>query len=241
MVKKSYEGVFGVIKGLMLGVAHFILDGIRNTHKEGHIIILIASLITLLLFVLSLFLGLIGLIITVWCIYFFRDPHRVIPTESGILVSPADGMVTSITENESAPEELDLISDEKFTKVSIFLNVFDVHVNRIPVDSTISKVAYVPGKFLNATLDKSSKENERNILLLKTKDDENIVLTQIAGLIARRIVSYAEEHNEYKTGQRYGIIRFGSRVDLYVPQSYKIAILLGQTMLGGETIIARKK
>ena len=241
MEKKSYDGVFGVIKGLLLGVAHFIIDGIRNTHKEGHIFILISLLITLLFFVISAFLGLIGLIISTWCIYFFRDPHRVIPLEEGVLISPADGRITAILENEPAPEELDLRTEEKFTKISIFLNVFDVHVNRIPVESTVEKVAYIPGKFLNATLDKSSKENERNILLLKTKTGENIVLTQIAGLIARRIVSYAEEHNEFKTGQRYGIIRFGSRVDLYIPQSYKTTVLLGQTMLGGETIVACKK
>ena len=194
----------------------------------------------MLLFALSAFVGLLGLIISVWCIYFFRDPHRVIPLQDGILVSPADGEITAILENEPMPEELEIHSQEKFTKISIFLNVFDVHVNRVPVECTVQKVAYIPGKFFNATLEKSSKENERNILLLKTKDGDNVVLTQIAGLIARRIVSYAEEGNDFKTGQRYGIIRFGSRVDVYIPQNYKISVLLGQTMLGGETIIAKK-
>lgn len=239
-MKKSYEGVLGVLKGLLFGVATFIIDGIRNTHKEGHVFIFIFSIITLVLFALSSFLGMIGLIASVWCIYFFRDPHRITPTDMGIMVSPADGKITAIVENESMPEELDISSSEKFTRISIFLNVFDVHVNRIPVEANVEKVAYIPGKFLNATLDKSSKENERNILLLKTKSGENVVLTQIAGLIARRIVSYAEEKNEFKTGQRYGIIRFGSRVDVYIPQNYKICVLLGQTMLGGETIIAKK-
>jgi len=217
-----------------------VINGIRNTHKEGHIFILISLIITLLLFALSAFVGLLGLIISVWCIYFFRDPHRVIPLQDGILVSPADGEITAILENEPMPEELEIHSQEKFTKISIFLNVFDVHVNRVPVECTVQKVAYIPGKFFNATLEKSSKENERNILLLKTKDGDNVVLTQIAGLIARRIVSYAEEGNDFKTGQRYGIIRFGSRVDVYIPQNYKISVLLGQTMLGGETIIAKK-
>lgn len=240
MVRISYRGFFSVAKGLLSGVMLFIIDGIRNTHREGHVFILISVLITLVLFIISLFLGMIGLIVTVWCIYFFRDPARVIPTEQGILVSPADGKITAIVENESMPEEIDTGNNEKFTRISIFLNVFDVHVNRIPVNATVERTHYIPGKFFNATLDKSSKENERNILLLKTESGENMVLTQIAGLIARRIVSYAEEHSEYKTGQRYGIIRFGSRVDLYVPQSYKITVLQGQTMLGGETIVARK-
>lgn len=240
MARISYEGFFGVTRGLFSGVAHFIINGIRNTHKEGHVFILISVLITLILFIISLFLGMIGLIITIWCVYFFRDPARIIPTDEDIFVSPADGKITAIIEDESAPEEIDIGSNEKFTKISIFLDVFDVHVNRIPVHSTIEKTCYIPGKFLNATLDKSSKENERNILFLKTNKGENAILVQIAGLIARRIVSYAEENNEYKTGQRYGIIRFGSRVDLYIPKSHKVTVLLGQTMLGGETIVAKK-
>ncbi len=237
---KETEGVLAVIKKLLSGSVMFVLDGVRNTHKEGHIFILIGIILTLFAYSLTTFLGNIFLVITVWCVCFFRDPERSIPQQAGVFVSPADGTITGITENESLPEELGYTSDEKFTRVSIFLNVFNVHVNRIPAKATIEKACYVPGKFLNASIDKSSKENERNVLMLKNEDGEIFAVTQIAGLIARRIVSYATQGASYQRGERYGIIRFGSRVDIFVPQNYKVAVLLGQTMVGGETIIASK-
>ena len=239
-VKHETEGVLAVLKKLFSGSVMFALDGIRNTHKEGHVFILLGIILTLFAYSITTFLGNIFLVITVWCVCFFRDPERVIPQQSGIFVAPADGIITGVIENEYLPEELGVHSDEKFTRVSIFLNVFNVHVNRIPAKATVEKVCYVPGKFLNASIDKSSKENERNVLMLKTEEGETFAVTQIAGLIARRIVSYANQGTNYQRGERYGIIRFGSRVDVFVPKNYKVSVLLGQTMVGGETVIASK-
>ncbi len=240
MSENKAGGFLLVIKKLFSGVLTFLLDGIRNTHKEGHIFILIGIILTLFAYSVSTFLGNIFLVITVWCVCFFRDPERFVPQQSGIFVAPADGIVTGVIENEELPEELGFTSDEKFTRVSIFLNIFNVHVNRIPAKATVEKVCYIPGKFLNASIDKSSKENERNVLMLKTEDGETFAVTQIAGLIARRIVSYANQGTSYQRGERYGIIRFGSRVDVFIPQNYKVSVLLGQTMVGGETVIASK-
>lgn len=221
-------------------VAHFLVENIKNTHKEGYVFILIGILVTILMYSIASFLGNICAIITIWIVYFFRDPHRITPQKNGIMVSPADGVITSILKDVNAPSELDIDEEQKFTKISIFLNVFNVHVNRIPVKSEIKKICYVPGKFFNATLDKSSTDNERNIILLKTEGGEDVVLTQIAGLIARRIVCYAQEAQSFNTGERYGIIRFGSRVDVFIPSTYSINVELGQTMTGGETVIANK-
>ncbi len=237
---EEVRGFLNVVVALLKDALSFCLDALRNTHKEGHVFVFIGVVVTVVAYFLASFLGTICLLITVWIIYFFRDPHRIIPQQKGILVAPADGTITAIAKNESLPDELDFTTEEKFTRVSIFLNVFNVHVNRIPIKADVIEAKYIPGKFLNANLDKSSKENERNILLLKTEDGEHIAVTQIAGLIARRIVSYAKTNDAFQTGERYGIIRFGSRGDIFIPSNYDVSVLIGQTMIGGETIIAKK-
>ncbi len=220
---------------------HF-LDAVKMAsfpiHKEGYRFILIFALTTIVFALLSSKLGLIGLVLTLWCIFFFRDPERVIPNEEKAVISPADGVVTLIEKGVSAPDDLNL-GDKKFTKMSVFLNVFNVHVNRVPVAGKITKVSYKPGKFLSANDANASSENERNSLIIKTADGTEIICVQVAGLVARRIVSEAKEGQEVKAGDRYGIIRFGSRADLYFPDNVEIKSLVGQTMIGGETIIAK--
>ena len=181
-------------------------------------------------------LGWIGLVLTVWCFYFFRDPERVTPDKPDLVVSPADGTIQMITKVK-APEELGL-GDAKFTRVSVFMSVFNVHVNRAPAEGKILKSVYVPGKFLNATLDKASKDNERQILAMKTKGGKTLSFVQIAGLVARRILCEATEGMEYKAGERFGLIRFGSRLDVYLPEGVEPQVCLGQTMVAGETVIA---
>lgn len=181
-------------------------------------------------------LGWIGLVLTVWCFYFFRDPERVTPDKPDLVVSPADGTVQMITKVK-APDELGL-GDAKFTRVSVFMSVFNVHVNRAPAEGKILKSVYVPGKFLNATLDKASKDNERQILAMKTKGGKTLCFVQIAGLVARRILCEATEGMEYKAGERFGLIRFGSRLDVYLPEGVEPQVCLGQTMVAGETVIA---
>ncbi|GDX36292.1 phosphatidylserine decarboxylase proenzyme [Alphaproteobacteria bacterium] len=207
-------------------------------HKEGYKFILIFAIATAILAMLSNFLGLIGLVATLWCIFFFRDPERVIPVEESVVVSPADGVVTRVEYNVEAPEELGY-GKQKFNKISVFLNVFNVHVNRVPVSGTVSKVVYRPGKFLSANAEEASLENERNAVVVKTKNGLDIVFVQVAGLVARRIISELKEGQEVQIGQKYGIIRFGSRADIYLPEAVEIKSLLGQTMIGGETIIAK--
>jgi phosphatidylserine decarboxylase len=208
-------------------------------HKEGYKFILIFALATIFLSLLSDSLGIIGLVATLWCIFFFRDPNRVIPDVKNAIISPADGIVTSIEKNIDAPVEINL-KEKKFNKISIFLNVFNVHVNRLPDSGKIEKVIYIPGKFLSANFNEASNENERNIVHLKTKDKKDIIFTQVAGLVARRIVSDLEEDQNVERGDKYGIIRFGSRMDIYLPQDIEIISKIGQTMIGGETIIANK-
>lgn len=207
-----------------------------NIHNEGWKFVGIFAAITALLAMIWQPLGWIGLVLTVWCFYFFRDPERVTPDVSDVVVSPADGTVQMITKVK-APEELGL-GDQKFTRVSVFMSVFNVHVNRSPADGKIMKSVYVPGKFLNATLDKASKENERQILAMKTKSGKNLCFVQIAGLVARRILCEAVEGQEYKAGERFGLIRFGSRLDVYLPEGVEPQVCLGQTMVAGESIIA---
>ena len=206
-------------------------------HKEGYKFILIFGLATIILALLSDFFGLIGLVLTLWCIFFFRDPERIVPTEENAIVSPADGVVTRVEYGVIAPEEIGW-GNKKVNKISVFLNVFNVHVNRAPIAGKITKIIYTPGKFLSANLDEASMENERNIAVVKTQNDTEIAFAQVAGLVARRIVSDLKEGQSVKTGERYGIIRFGSRADIYLPESVNIKILIGQTMIGGETIIA---
>lgn len=206
-------------------------------HKEGFLFIGIFLGITLILSLLSCVLGYIGLILTGWCAYFFRDPDRVVPMQKGLIVSPADGVVHTIVEDAETPEEMDLPKG-KWTRISIFLNVFNVHVNRVPLGGKIIKSVYHPGKFLNASLDKASKENERQTLVVETATKEIIGFTQIAGLIARRIRCDIREQDDVKTGQRFGLIRFGSRCDIYLPSSLVPQIIVGQKTIAGETVIA---
>jgi len=203
-------------------------------HKEGWVYFIISCLITIVIIPFFTILGIILLILSIYIFYFFRDPIRAIPSDD-VVVSPADGVVTFIGETNCP---LDDNSDpKKYKKISIFLSIFDVHVNRMPIDAEISSINYIPGKFLNATLDKSSKENERNIIYAK-KNNENFYIVQIAGLIARRIVCNLNNNQEVQRGQRIGIIKFGSRVDLYIPENYNILVAKGQRVVGGETIIS---
>ncbi len=209
-------------------------------HKEGFLFVGIFLVIALILCLISSVLGYIGFILTGWCAYFFRDPDRVVPTQEGVIVSPADGVVHAIIEDAETPEEMNLPKG-KWTRVSIFLNVFNVHVNRVPLGGKIIKSVYHPGKFLNASLDKASKDNERQSLVVETADKKVIGFTQIAGLIARRIRCDIREGDTVKTGQRFGLIRFGSRCDVYLPSAMIPQIIVGQKTIAGETIIADMK
>jgi len=206
-------------------------------HREGYRFLAIAVVITFILLLISNFLGLISFILTVWIYYFFRDPERFSINDESFLLSPADGVVSQITEVKG-PEELGL-ENKQFTRVSIFMNVFNCHVNRFPSSGKIDKIFYKPGKYLNASLDKSSDENERNYIKFTNSHGDEIVLVQVAGLIARRIVCDVKEDSEAKQGDRFGIIRFGSRVDLYF-NNYKILVKENQKMISGETIMARR-
>ena len=205
-------------------------------HKEGYKFLAISILITFIVLFFSKFLGFILILISVWVYYFFRDPERFSINDESYLVSPADGLITDISE-KSGPEELRL-ENTTYTKVSVFMNVFNCHVNRIPTAGTIEEIYYKPGKFLNASLDKASEENERNYFKLKSKkDNEEIIIVQIAGLIARRIVCEVEQGQELKQGDRIGMIRFGSRVDIYF-KNKKVLAKLGQNVVAGESLIA---
>jgi len=208
-------------------------------HKAGWPFVAIFSGATFVLALISPVLGLIGFLLTCWCIYFFRDPDRMTPTGNGLVISPADGTILKI-EEAIPPAELDWTT-EPLTRISIFLNVFDVHVNRIPVDGKIIKRHYYPGAFFNASLDKASEFNERNSIIVRTKDKKEILFVQIAGLIARRILCDVEEDQSVKAGERYGIIRFGSRADIYLPKGVEPQVAVGQYMIGGETVLANLK
>ena len=206
-------------------------------HKEGYKFLTLAAVITFILLLISNFLGLIGFVLTVWVYYFFRDPERFPINDENYLLSPADGVVSQIIQS-NGPSELGL-ENKKFTRVSIFMNAFNCHVNRVPSSGKIDKIFYKPGKYLNASLDKASDENERNYLKMTNTNGDHLILAQIAGLIARRIVCEARENDEVRQGDRFGIIRFGSRVDLYF-ENYKIMVKENQKMIAGETIIAKK-
>jgi phosphatidylserine decarboxylase len=210
-------------------------------HPEGWRFIGIFGGVTLVLALISPYLFFIGLVLTGWCAYFFRTPERVTPIKEGLVISPADGRVVLI-ERVVPHESLKLGSLERW-RVSIFLNVFDVHANRIPIDGEIKDVIYHPGQFLNASLDKASEKNERNTLVIefknpKTKKKDTLGVVQIAGLIARRIRCDVEEDQKVKAGQTYGIIRFGSRADVYLPEDVHPLVIVGQRMIAGETILA---
>jgi len=207
-------------------------------HKEGYRFLAIGAVVTFILLLISNLLGLISFALTVWVYYFFRDPERYPINDDNYLLSPADGVISQITET-NGPIELGL-EKEKYTRVSIFMNVFNCHVNRLPLSGKIKKIFYKPGKFLNASLDKASDDNERNYVIMNNSNGTELVLVQIAGLIARRIVCEIKENDEAKQGDRFGIIRFGSRVDLYF-KNYELMVSKNQEMISGETIIARKK
>ena len=206
-------------------------------HQEGYKFLVIAILITIFLYFFSGFLGLVSLVLTVWVYYFFRDPERVSINDDNYLVSPADGLVVQVQETEG-PKELNLES-KKFSKVSIFMNVFDCHVNRTPCDGKISEILYKPGKFLNASLDKASEDNERNYYRITNNQGEGVIVVQIAGLIARRIVCEISKDQNLKQGDRIGMIRFGSRVDVYF-ENYTTLVKVNQKTVAGETLLAKK-
>ena len=205
-------------------------------HKEGYKFLAISILVTFVVLFFSKILGLILILVTVWIYYFFRDPERYSINDDSFLVSPADGLITDISER-SGPEELRL-ENTTYTKVSIFMNVFNCHVNRAPTSGKIDEIYYKPGKFLNASLDKASEENERNYFKIITKyKNEEIIIVQIAGLIARRIVCDVEQGHDLKQGERIGMIRFGSRVDIYF-KNKKVLAKLKQNVVAGESLIA---
>ena len=206
-------------------------------HSEGYKFIVIAAVITIILYNFSSFLGLIGLVLTIWVYYFFRDPERVIIEDDNYLVSPADGEVIKV-EEVHGPKELGL-ENKKFNKISIFMNVFDCHVNRTPCKGTIEEILYKPGKFLNASFDKASEDNERNYYKIKDVNGNDIIVVQIAGLIARRIVCESNKNQELSQGERIGMIRFGSRADVYY-ENYQPLVKIGQRAISGETLLAKK-
>ena len=206
-------------------------------HKEGYRFLAIAVVITFILLLISDFLGLVSFILTIWLYYFFRDPERFPINDENYLLSPADGVVSQIIET-NGPSEIGL-ENKKFTRVSIFMNVFNCHVNRIPFSGKITRIFYKKGKNINASLDKASEENERNYVKMINSNGDELILVQVAGLIARRIVCEIKENDETNQGNKFGIIRFGSRVDLYF-ENYKILICEKQKTIAGETIIAKK-
>ena len=206
-------------------------------HAEGYKFLVIAGIITIIFYSFSDFLGLLGLILTVWVYYFFRDPDRVIINDHNFLVSPADGEVIKVEEVDG-PKELNL-ENKKFKKISIFMNIFDCHVNRTPCQGKIEEILYKPGKFFNASLDKASEENERNYFKIKDVHGNDIILVQIAGLVARRIVCETSKEQELSQGDRVGMIRFGSRADVYY-ENYEPLVKVGQKAISGETLLAKK-
>ena len=206
-------------------------------HKEGYRFLTLAAVITFILLLISNFLGLIGFVLTVWVYYFFRDPERFPINDENYLLSPADGVVSQIIQT-NGPSELGL-ENKKFTRISIFMNAFNCHVNRVPSSGKITKIFYKSGKYINASFDKASEENERNYVKMTNSNGEELILVQIAGLIARRIVCDVKENDETKQGDKFGIIRFGSRVDLYF-ENYQILVRQNQKTISGETLLAKK-
>lgn len=217
-----------------------ILSVFVPIHREGHKFIGVFAVVTFLLFLTGIdFLVTVGVILTAWCAYFFRDPERVTPQKEGLIIAPADGVVQSV-KNSVPPAELNM-GDETCTRVTIFMNVFNVHVNRVPVDGKIIRQAYTPGKYLNASLEKACEDNERHAILMETSSGNNIAFVQIAGLVARRILNWVDDGQEMKAGERFGLIRFGSRVDVYLPKGVHSLVAVGQSAIAGETVIASEK
>lgn len=223
---------------------HDFLDALKliyfPIHREGYPFIIAFAIATAILALFSNFLGLIGIVATLWCVFFFRDPERFTPLDKDVIISPADGKVVKVEYGVNAPSDLGY-GDKKWNKISIFLNVFNVHVNRVPLSGTVTKVNYKAGKFLSANVEEASEQNERNSVVVKSNNGEEIIFVQVAGLVARRIISELKENQEVKMGDRYGIIRFGSRADIYLPENIEIKSLVGQTTIGGETVIAKIK
>jgi phosphatidylserine decarboxylase len=216
-----------------------ITSALKPLHREGYRFVALFAVAALVLFLVSDVLGWLGIGLTAWCYYFFRDPERVTPVRDGLVVSPADGVVSMI-EPAIPPAELEMGS-HPMTRVSVFMNLFDCHVNRWPVEGTVDRIAYRPGKFFNASLDKASVDNERNGLAIRLPDGRRIAVVQIAGLVARRICCDVAEGERLATGQRFGIIRFGSRLDVYLPDGVAPLIAVGQSAVAGETVIADLK
>ena len=206
-------------------------------HNEGYKFIVIFIFATIILYFISGFLGFIGLVLTIWCYYFFRDPERISINDDSYLTSPADGLILQVIETDG-PKELGL-ENKKFTKISIFMNVFDCHVNRTPCAGKVEEILYKPGKFFNASLDKASEDNERNYYKISNSSGEDVIVVQIAGLIARRIVSETSENKELKQGEKIGMIRFGSRVDVFF-ENYNPLVKVNQKTIAGETLLAKK-
>ena len=209
-------------------------------HPEGHKFAFIFAAATLALFWMGWdIIGWVGVVLTLWCLYFFRDPVRVTPDADGLVISPADGLVLPIV-TVTPPEELGLGSAPR-TRVSIFMNVFDVHVNRAPVSGEVKTITYIPGKLFNASLDKASEDNERQLFSMETEDGKLVGFVQIAGLVARRIVGFVHEGDTLEAGERFGLIRFGSRVDVYLDESMAPLVIEGQRTIAGETILADRR
>ena len=211
---------------------------VQKLHREGYRFVTIAAAITFILLLINNYLGLIALVITIWVYYFFRDPERFPINDENYIVSPADGKITQIIET-NGPKELGL-EGSKYTRISIFMDVLCCHVNRVPYTGTVAEIFYKPGKYINATLDKASEDNERNYLKLKNANGEMLIVVQIAGMIARRIVCDVKEGDSIKQGDRFGMIRFGSKVDLYF-ENYSLLVREGQNTVAGETLMAIKK
>ena len=205
-------------------------------HREGKPFILAFAAATLVLFLVWPPLGWAGLVLTIWCVYFFRDPDRYTPTDRDLIICPADGVICSVGE-ATPPAELEM-AEEQYLRICVFMNVFNCHVNRSPVDGEIDRVVYHPGKFLNASLDKASEDNERNGLVIRTNSMGQVGVVQIAGLVARRIVCEVKPNDVLEAGERFGIIRFGSRVDVYVRKDIAPLVSVGQTVVAGETVLA---
>ena len=205
-------------------------------HPEGRKFVAIFAAVTLGLFLIWAPLGWLGVVLTIWCAEFFRDPERAVPQAPGLFVSPADGLVQMIR-RVPTPPELGMQAAEA-TRVSIFMDVFDVHVNRAPIGGTLTRIAYVPGKFLSASLDKASSDNERNGLLITLPDGREVGVVQIAGLVARRILCWAQTGQQIEAGERFGLIRFGSRVDVFLPDGVAPLVAEGQRAVAGETVLA---
>ncbi len=219
-----------------MNIAETVKSVMSPPHKAGYPFIIGGIVVAALGLLIGYPLTWLGLIFALFCLYFFRDPERVPPPRTDVFLAPADGLVVSI-EQATPPPELGLAPEPR-TRVAIFLSVLDVHVNRVPISGTVQKIAYHPGLFLSAAEDKASDDNERNTMLLRTASGQDVVVVQIAGLIARRILCEVTEGQELLAGQRFGIIRFGSRTDLYLPEGCAPLVAVGQRMIGGETVIA---